>query len=94
MNSKVNQYLLRLDYAGISILIFGSVFPPFYYGFYCDPLLQYFYVGINGITCSSVYIISIFDFIHTEKWRRVKGIMYAALGIFAGLSSIHLYLRS
>jgi adiponectin receptor len=83
-----------LDYAGISILIFGSVFPPLYYGFYCDAFLQVFYIGINGVTCISVYIISIMDFIHTEKWRRFKGIMYGSLGIFAGAASIHLFARS
>ena len=84
---------MRVDYAGISLLILGSTFPPFYYGFYCDPLLRNLYLCIIGIACFSVYVISIFDFIHTEPWRKIKGIMYGSLGIFAGVPAIHLYLR-
>lgn len=84
---------MRVDYAGISLLILGSTFPPFYYGFYCDPFLRNLYLCIIGIACFSVYVISIFDFIHTEPWRKIKGIMYGSLGIFAGVPAIHLYLR-
>jgi hypothetical protein len=32
----VSNFLLLLDYAGISVLICGSFFPPIFYGFYCD----------------------------------------------------------
>lgn len=32
---KASSLLSRMDYAGISILIAGSTFPPHYYGFYC-----------------------------------------------------------
>jgi adiponectin receptor len=84
---------MRVDYAGISLLILGSSFPPFYYGFYCDPIIRYLYLFTVGSACLAVYIISIFDFIHTDKWRRVKGYMYGSLGLFAGVPAFHLYLR-
>ena len=93
MSEKANKYLLRVDYGGISLLILGSSFPPFYYGFYCETFLRYFYLITVGSACLAAYIVSIFDFIHTEKWRRVKGAMYGSLGIFAGVPAIHLYLR-
>lgn len=32
----VHDLLNRLDYAGISILIAGSCYPPYYYFFYCE----------------------------------------------------------
>jgi predicted membrane channel-forming protein YqfA (hemolysin III family) len=35
-SEKVNNYLNRLDYAGIAILIVGSCYPPNYYLFYCQ----------------------------------------------------------
>lgn len=92
MSPVANKYLMRVDYAGISLLIFGSVLPPIYYGFYCDPFYLHFYAILNFITCTSVYVISIFDFIHTDKWRKVKGVMYAALGLLAGVTCGHLYL--
>jgi len=93
MNEKVFRYLMRVDYAGISLLILGSSFPPFYYGFYCDVWLRYFYLFIVGSACLAVYVISIFDFIHRDKWRKIKGVMYGSLGIFAGVPAIHLYIR-
>lgn len=45
-SKKFHNILNRLDYAGISILIAGSCYPPFYYFFYCKPskimkLIQY-----------------------------------------------------
>lgn len=93
MSEKASRYLMRVDYAGISLLILGSTFPPFYYGFYCDFWIRYIYLFTVGFACLTVYIISIFDFIHTEPWRKIKGCMYGSLGIFAGVPSIHLYLR-
>ena len=34
-SKKLHDLLNRLDYAGISILIAGSCYPPYYYFFYC-----------------------------------------------------------
>jgi len=93
MSERANRYLMRVDYAGISLLILGSTFPPFYYGFYCDTWLRYTYLFIVGTACTTVYVISIFDFIHSAEWRKIKGIMYGSLGLLAGVPAIHLYLR-
>jgi adiponectin receptor len=35
-NERVINFLSRLDYAGISLLIAGSCYPPYYYFFYCN----------------------------------------------------------
>lgn len=93
MSSVANKYLLRVDYGGISILILGSTFPPYFYGFYCEHYLRNFYLFLLGSGCTAAYVISIFDFIHQEKWRKVKGIMYGSLGLFAGVPAVHLYIR-
>ena len=37
---------VRLDYAGISVLILGSFVPGLYLGFYCEPGLQALYLGM------------------------------------------------
>lgn len=93
MSAKANKYLLRVDYGGISLLVLGSTFPPFFYGFYCENFLKYFYLFLIGSACLAAYVVSIFDFIHTERWRKVKGFMYGSLGLFAGVPAMHLYLR-
>ena len=38
-NPYFQQTLSRLDYGGISVLIFGSAFPILYYGFACEQVL-------------------------------------------------------
>lgn len=37
LSKEASSFLSRLDYAGISILISGSCYPPFFYFFYCKP---------------------------------------------------------
>lgn len=34
----MGEFLTRLDYAGISLMIAGSNMPPLYYSFYCKPV--------------------------------------------------------
>lgn len=35
VNKNYYRIFLRMDYAGVSLLISGSTFPIFYYAFYC-----------------------------------------------------------
>lgn len=35
---KTAEWLVRLDYAGISLMIAGSNMPPLFYSFYCKPM--------------------------------------------------------
>lgn len=42
-NEKVNNYLSRLDYGGISFLIAGSCMPPYFYSFYCEETIMFAY---------------------------------------------------
>ena len=35
-SEKLSKMLARLDYAGISLLLAGSCYPPYYYFFYCS----------------------------------------------------------
>ena len=54
---NIETYVLfsRLDYAGISILIAGSGFPPLYYGLYCNLNIGFLY-----LFCSSSIAIALF----------------------------------
>ena len=36
LSSSHHEFLNRMDYAGISILVAGSCYPPYYYFFYCS----------------------------------------------------------
>ena len=56
-SKKVKSIVNSLDYAGISILICGSFFPPIYYMFYCDQIFIYIY--LITISVSSVFVFCI-----------------------------------
>ena len=57
-SEKTNDILARLDYAGISILIAGSCYPPYYYFFYCEPFWRTVYLTFITIFASSVFFYS------------------------------------
>jgi adiponectin receptor len=94
ISATANKILLRIDYAGICFLIAGSSLPPYYYGFYCQPVYAWLYGGINCVMGSVVFIVSMCDFIHTVEYRPLKGRMYAALGISGAFGGIHLMMTT
>lgn len=48
-----------LDHLGIVLVIWGSMVPIDYFGFYCDSLLQYFYCVMVGKQSSEVASMSL-----------------------------------
>lgn len=51
------------------------------------------YLGINTGAALIVFTVSIMDFIHTDKYRTLKSVMYAALGLFSALPLFHLLFK-
>ena len=90
VNPKLYKIFLRLDYAGVSLLISGSTAPAFYYGFYCAPHLAYTYLSAIFLASLIVFFVSLQDFIHTPKYFTVKSVMYGSLGVFAAIPMGHL----
>jgi len=87
-NVKVNKVVSRLDQAVIAFLIAGSTYPPYYYGYYCETGYVILYLTITGSMSCMLFIISLCDFIHTEKWRGVKGILYGGVGIASSVGFV------
>ena len=90
MNLTIFLKLQHLDYAGISFLISGSMFPPLVYGFYCNPIVYIIYESLIGSACFVVFIVSLFDTIHKQENSKIKGILYGGLGVFATGPFFHL----
>jgi adiponectin receptor len=90
ISDRANQVLRRLDYAGISILITGSCFPVYVYGFYCQPIYSQIYLSIIGFVSLIVFVVSLMEKIHQPEYGTAKSIMYGALGVFAAVPGIHL----
>jgi adiponectin receptor len=95
-SSKDNIYLesykifSRFDYAGINVLIAGSTFPGLYYGMYCKMNLALFYIGLIATIAIGLFILSVFEWMHTNKYRTFKSLCYGGFGVFTGIPLIHM----
>lgn len=71
----------KLDYTGIVLLIVGSYVPALYYGFFCEPLLMRFYLGLIFTLGTGCALVSWVDRFRTSAWRPYRAAMFIALGL-------------
>mmetsp|Transcript_67047 Transcript_67047/g.77782 ORF Transcript_67047/g.77782 Transcript_67047/m.77782 type:complete len:171 (-) Transcript_67047:22-534(-) len=81
---------MRLDYAGISVLSTGACFPPFVYGFYCQPMTAAIYLSMLSVVSAVVFFVNLFDWIHTDKFRHIKGYLFLTIGVAVIFPVVHL----
>ena len=98
-SQKVWKILAKLDYAGISILISTSCFPPYYYYFYCDQgkSINIINIGYMNFYLYSVSIFSVATFTATfvpgfdqPSKRFLRGFLFSGLVVSALFPFIHL----
>ena len=94
MSKTICKILHRLDLAGISILNFGSMIGVYYYFFYCMPTLQFIYCFASFVSCFTVFVISMQEFIHNPKFHKLRSIMYGGLGLSNVIPLTHLIILS
>lgn len=77
-----HDMLCRVDLAGISFMIWGSIIPVLYYVFYEDPFWQTVYIVGSTILCSATLMFCALpaDVLHRAKKARV--LSYCAAGSF------------
>ena len=90
-NRNTYNFLARLDYGGISVLIMGSSYPPIFYPYACHQVFYIRNLFLVVITVSS--IISFFLSLHPEfskpKYRSIRAALYIILGLSAGAPMIY-----
>merc|ERR1712146_516822 len=84
-SKRMFTILGRMDLSGIVVLIFGSVVPIIYYSFYCQKVMIFCYTIFYWIVCTVTFFLSITDWFNDRKQRNLKGIIYGAVGLLAGL---------
>lgn len=92
VSQKYHEILSRFDYGGISLLVTGSCFPPYYYFFYCEVkycIFYLFFISTFGIT---TFCLSLTNNFNTPKMRGFRGKLFLIFGICAGIPVIHLKL--
>lgn len=93
MSGKAYQVFSRLDYAGINILIVGSSFPALYYGMYCNFNLVVFYAVISCVEGISLFIFSLFEYLHRPENLLIKSLAYAGFGFSLTIPVLHSWLN-
>ena len=83
----------RFDYAGISILISGSAFPPLYYGMYCQLSVAIFYLTVTILIAIFCFIVCLFEWIHQPGHEKYKGLMFAGFGCSLGVPIAHMVIN-
>ncbi|XP_027069969.1 heptahelical transmembrane protein 1-like [Coffea arabica] len=86
---RLNLHLLQMDYAGITVMIITSFFPPIYYVFQCSPHWQLVYlIGITvmGI-CTIITLLT--PAFSTGKYRAFRAILFMSMGFFGLIPAIH-----
>ncbi|KAF6764313.1 hemolysin-III related-domain-containing protein [Ephemerocybe angulata] len=83
-----------LDYTGIIVLIVGSFFPSIYYGFYCHPHLQVFYLATITIVGFGASMIVLTPEYSQPSHRVARTVIFIGLGLCAIVPITHIVLTT
>jgi adiponectin receptor len=88
----LNEFLSRLDYGGICLLIMGSSYPPIFYPFACEEVYgaRNFFLALITFTCSAAFIACMLPAMAKPEWRGVRGSLFILLGISAAAPMFYL----
>lgn len=94
MSPTINRILLKLDLAGIAILIFGSSYGMFFYFFYCMPNVFNFYTTVNFICCVSVFCTILEGTINKFENTGYRSALFVALAFTNFIPLTHFIILS
>ena len=86
-SETVNNWLAKLDYAGIAFLIGGSNVPPLVYGFYCDEYAfsRNCYLVFIESMCIIAFIITLAPKFDKPEYRAWRAIVFVIVGVSGAL---------
>ena len=87
----IYNILHKFDHGGISILITGSCFPPYYYLFYYENKFKFFYLFEISILGLGIFLYSIFSSDFSKPYKRTfRSILFVIFGTCTGIPIIHM----
>ena len=90
VSKTYHEILSRFDYGGISLLVTGSCFPPYYYFFYCEKNISLFYFIFISVFGLTTFFLSLTKNFNSPKMRSLRGKLFIIFGLFAGIPIIHI----
>ncbi|KAJ3059354.1 hypothetical protein HK102_010040, partial [Quaeritorhiza haematococci] len=79
----------KIDYVGIVVLITGSFVPAAYYGFFCDPHLQLFYLTSISIFGAATIAITVSPRFAKPEFRGLRTGLFTSMGLSGVLPLVH-----
>lgn len=92
-SKKCNDFVSRLDYAGIAIMIMGSCYPFICYKFACGSMIFYRRIFLSGITVISIacFVACMTPSFMKPKNKGLRGIIFMSLGLMSIVVFVFLY---
>lgn len=88
------DFLVKLDYAGIGILIGGSAVPILYYGFFCRPALQAAYLTLMFVASITSVCITFVDRFQQPAYRVARMLVFVSNGLAGAIPLAHMLLSA
>lgn len=91
-SAEVNNFLSRLDYCGISILIAGSNTPPLYYSFFCEEMQGWrnVYMFLQYFFCFCCFVLLLMPRYNKPEYRTLRGVLFIICGLSSVLPLFHI----
>ncbi|RWR91295.1 heptahelical transmembrane protein 2 [Cinnamomum micranthum f. kanehirae] len=86
---RLNLFFWRLDYAGISIMIVSSFFPPIYYAFLCHPIARLLYLSTISILGLLVIVTLLAPSLSSPRFRPFRASLFLAMGFSGVVPAVH-----
>lgn len=98
-----SSILMKLDFAGIIILIFGSTMPSLEYLFACNPVfgkiisliiqigMKYFFIGLLSFVSLGVFIVTMMPLFARPDFKWLRGLLFIFLGVSISSPLLYVY---
>jgi adiponectin receptor len=88
-NRLIQQIFGRLDYCGITLLIFGSFVPVIYY-ITSFGVWRIFYLGSLGVISAIMITFSLFEWYYLPQYRMIRTFSFVGMGFYGLIPFAHL----
>lgn len=88
-SKEIWQLGLQLDHLGIILVMWSSMVPSDYFGFYCSPRLLYFYITMATASALGCAVFTMKPKFRSPTYRVMRSLMFGLLGLSAFVPVVH-----
>ncbi|XP_054822471.1 heptahelical transmembrane protein 2 [Prosopis cineraria] len=88
-SKRFNLFFWRLDYAGISLMIVSSYYPPIYYAFFCSPTTRFFYLTSISVLGALAIIALLSPALSAPQFRSLRTSLFLTMAFLGVIPATH-----